>query len=126
MSDQEQSQGICLTDELATEAILRAMGRVNKIRNANLNGDETDMLLFNTLGSMLGITPLKVANDVYLDSTVAYGAMMLRLYIRGEAARKGLPSNMGEEMQKPSITDHIFNREKVEKYDRFKKEMEAA
>jgi hypothetical protein len=122
MSEPETGQGYSLTDEFI-DPQYRNMGRMNKIRNAHLAGDETDMILLNEFGRMLGIGAMGVANDVYLDSTVGQEGRMNRLYLRGEQARKGIPSNPGEEMQKPSRLDQVFNRKKVKEYEEYEREV---
>jgi hypothetical protein len=123
----EEGQGQVLTDNLGTEDIIRFKGKIDNLKFSNIEGDERDWLIFCELGAALGNKALVIAENVYLRSSVGIGGLGMRYAIRGEQVRKGIASNVDQEIRRPNILSRTFTpggREQEREYQAWKREKE--
>lgn len=127
MAEQTEYQGRVLTDEIATSKAKRLLGESPDMRK--FSRIPPDLLLDLAYARIRGKKSgaWKLFSDDLLNMFVGVDGYGLRMALRGEQVRKGIPSSPDAEMpQRPGfLARHIWAREQEEKYQEAKKELEA-
>jgi hypothetical protein len=122
----ENYQGHPLTDNLSTARSIRQQGEIDMRKFTNIENPDILFLLYAKLRSKHSSTWATIY-DEFLNMKVGVGGLGMRFAIRGESVRKGIASNVDQEIKRPGLLSRIFTpggREKEKEYQERMKELD--
>lgn len=131
MSDQEENtrenyQGQPLTDNLGTARTIRQQGEIDMRKFGYHKRENNLFYLYAKIRSKTSSTWATIYDET-LNLDVGVDGIGMRYAVRGEQVRKGIPSNVDEEIKRPNILSRVLTpggREQEKQYQEWKKEKE--